>query len=191
MSALSKERRREELRLYLCNNPFLTDEDLAEKLGVSVQTIRLDRSVLRIPDVRERTRRLAEKNYDRVRSINSGEIVGQLIDLQLGSRGTSILETHQEMVFEKTRIVQSHFIFAQADSLALAITDADVAVTGLANSKFKRQVTAGETLVAEAEVIRRKGPDKWVVLVETLSDEVKVFRGKFVVFALDGEDQGD
>ncbi len=184
MATTSKDKRRTQLKLQLEENPFLTDKVLAEKLDVSVQTIRLDRAVLGIPDVRERTRRVAEKNYSRVRSINSGEIVGELLNLQLGKCGTSLLQTNEDMVFEKSKIVRSHFIFAQADSLSLAVIDSSIAVTGLANIKYKSQVTAGEKLLAEAEVIRKKGQDKSVVLVETVSGGQKVFRGKFVVFAL-------
>ncbi len=190
MAADSKQKRRTQLKMYLENNPFLTDEVLADKLDVSVQTIRLDRAVLDIPDVRERTRRVAEENYSRVRSINSGEIVGQLLDLHLGDTATSLLETNGDMAFEKTNIVRSHFIFAQAESLALAVIDADVAVTGLANIKYKKQVKPGEKLLAEAEVIRRKGDDKCVVLVESASGGEEVFRGKFVVFALGSEGDG-
>ncbi len=186
---LSKERRRTRLETYLDRNPFFTDEDLAAKFEVSIQTIRLDRQVLGIPDVRERIKRVAEDNFDRVRSLSSGEIVGRLLDLKLGSWAMSVMETDEEMVFQKTRIVRSHFIFAQADSLALAVIDADVAVTGLVNVKYKRPVTVGEELLARAEVIRRKGRDKHVVLVETTSGEQKVFRAKFVVFVLDEEEE--
>lgn len=185
---LSKERRRARLETYLDRNPFFTDEDLAAKFDVSIQTIRLDRQVLGIPDVRQRIKRVAEDNFDRVRSLNSGEIVGRLLDLKLGSWAMSVMETNEDMVFQRTRIVRSHFIFAQADSLALAVIDADVAVTGLVNVKYKRPVTVGEELLARAEVIRRKGRDKHVVLVETTSGEQKVFRAKFVVFVLDEEE---
>lgn len=170
-------------------NPFLTDEELAATFGVSVQTIRLDRLALGIPELRERTREVARRTYAQVKSIGAREIVGELVDIELGRSGISILETTEEMVFEKTRIVRSHFLFAQADSLALAIIDAQVAVTGLVNAKFRRPVQAGERLVAKAEVIRRKGEDKFVVLVVTRSGSEQVFRAKFVVFALDREGQ--
>ncbi len=39
-------------------NPFLTDEQLAKALEVSIQTIRLDRLRMNIPEVRERTRQM-------------------------------------------------------------------------------------------------------------------------------------
>lgn len=169
----------------LQKHPFLTDEELADLFRVSVQTIRLDRMSLGIPEVRERIREMAWRAYSQVKALGKAEIVGDLVEVTLDRGGTSVLETTQDMVFEKTRIVRSHYIFAQADSLALAIIDADVAVTGLANIKYKRPVTAGERLIARAEVIRSKGPDKRVVLVVTYSGEDQVFRGKFVVFKLE------
>lgn len=189
MPVVDRSERQMRLAQYLRDHPFLTDEELSEHFGVSIQTIRLDRSVMGIPDVRERTRQVAEQNYARVRSISSGEIVGQLLDLELGKRAVSLLETDDTMVFEKTHIVRSHFVFSQADSLALAVIDADVAITGLANAKFKRPVMAGEKLVARAEVLRMPGEEKTVVLVETTADDQKVFRGKFVVISLDGEEE--
>ncbi|HEX6988413.1 MAG TPA: transcription factor FapR [Bacillota bacterium] len=181
-----RRRRQRRLRLVLDENPFLTDEELAAHFDVSVQTIRLDRLALGIPELRERTREMAERSYSRVKSIGVREIVGELVDLELGRRGISILETTPDMVFEKTRIVRSHFLFAQADSLALAIIDAEVAVTGIVNVKYRRPVTAGERLVARAEIIRVKGDDKFVVQVVTRSGQEQVFRAKFMVFALSG-----
>lgn len=182
---MGKERRQNRLKTYLDEHPFLTDEELSEYFEVSIQTIRLDRSVLGIPDVRERTRLLAEKNYSSVRAIGYGEIVGELLELELGRSGASLLGTDESMAFSKTNLVRSHFIFAQADSLALAVIDSDHAVTELSNAKFKSPVTAGERLLARAQVIRSRAADESVVLVETKAGERKVFRGKFVV-ATDG-----
>lgn len=184
---LTRRRRQHELERQLQENPFLTDEELAALFQVSVQTIRLDRMTLGIPEVRERTREMAQRSYEAVKSIASREIVGDLVDLDLGRSAISILNTTDEMVFEKTQIVRSHFLFAQADSLALAVIDADVAVTGLVNVKYKRIVEAGERLVAKAEVMRRKGRDKFVVLVVTRVRDETVFRAKFVVFVLSKE----
>lgn len=186
---LTRAQRQRRLEERLAADPFLTDEELADLFSVSVQTIRLDRMALGIPEVRQRTREVARRTYASLKSIGWREVVGELVDLQLGRSAISIFETTDEMVFEKTRIVRSQFVFAQADSLALAVIDADVAVTGLANIKYKRPVEAGERLVAKAEVIRRKGDDKFVVLVVTRAGDDVVFRGKFVVFALKGVGQ--
>ena len=180
---LPKEKRRQVLSQRLRENPFLVDEEIARSLGVSVQTVRLDRMALGIPAVRERTKAVAERTYGVVKSLGSKEIVGELVDVVLGKSGVSILETTQDMVFEKSRVVRGHFIFAQADSLAIALVDADVVLTGLASVKFKKPVYMGDRLVARAEVIRQKG-NKYVVLVTTRSHGEQVFRGKFVVAAV-------
>ena len=126
-----------------------------------------------------------EKAYGLVKSMGHREIVGELVDLELGVRGISILDTSEEMGFEKTGLVKGQHVFAQADSLALATADAEVALTGLANAKFKIPVKVGERLVAKAEVIRRKG-NRSVVLVQTRAGADTVFRGKFVVASLAG-----
>jgi len=164
-------------------NPFLTDEDLASAFGVSVQTVRLDRMTLGIPELRERVKQVAHRTYGRVRSLGSKEIVGDLIDIVIEERAISTLTVTEEMAFERTGVVRGHFIFAQADSLAIALVDAPVALTGLANIKFKRPVRVGEKLIAKAEVIRRKG-NKLVVLVQTWVGQDLVFRGKFVVVSV-------
>lgn len=182
---MNRSQRQGELRNRLSQDPFLTDEELARQFGVSVQTIRLDRLGLGIPELRQRIRDMAQRSRGVVRALGTGEIVGELVDVELDRSGLSILETTPDMVFEKSRVVRSHYIFAQADSLALAIVDAQVAVTGLANVKYKRPVMAGERLVARAEVIRSREPDRQVVLVVTRASGDQVFRGKFVVSKLE------
>jgi len=183
-SSLKKRERQQLLQEKIRENPFLSDEELAKMFGVSIQTIRLDRLALGIPEQRERTKSMAERLHGVVKSMGTKEIVGELIDITLGERGISILETTEEMVFERSRVVRGQYIFAQAESLAIALIDAPVVLTGLANVKFKRPVTVGERLVAQGEVIRRRRT-QYVVLVETKVGTEKVFRGKFSVFVVD------
>lgn len=173
------------LKEKINENPFLTDEELARAFGVSVQTIRLDRMALGIPELRQRTRAMAERAYGVVRSLGTREIVGEIVDIELNKRGVSILETTEGMALERTGIVRGHHIFAQADSLAIAIIDADVVLTGLANSKFKRPVRVGERLIAKAEVVRKIRGSNYVVQVTTRVGDEQVFRGKFVVSTKD------
>lgn len=177
-------KRREHLQAILRENPFLPDGKLARHLGVSVQTIRLDRLALGIPDQRTRTKQVAERVYGRVRALGQREIIGELIDVELGKSAISAFETLPDMAFERSGIVRSHYIFAQAESLALCVIDAKNVVTGIANLKFKRSARVGERLIAKAQVIRVKG-NKTVVLVETRASDEEVFRGKFLVFALE------
>lgn len=49
MARVKKKERQQLLLQQVKEKPFLTDEELAQKLGVSVQTIRLDRLELGIP----------------------------------------------------------------------------------------------------------------------------------------------
>ena len=176
----SRQLRQTELSAVLRADPFLTDHELADQFRVSVQTIRLDRLALGLPELRERLRQAAERVHTHVRSLGSREIVGEMVDIEPNQQGISILATTEEMVFEKTGIVRGHYLFAQAESLALAVVNADIVVTGLVNVKYKRPVQVGERLIAKAEIIRRRG-NKHIVLVLTRSGEEQVFRAKFVV----------
>jgi acyl-coenzyme A thioesterase PaaI-like protein len=193
---VSKSERHQKLQDTLKENPFCTDAELAERFGTSVQTIRLDRAALNIPELRKRTKIMAENTVSQVKSLSSEDMVGDLIDLDLNESGISVLETTEDMLFSKGNVVKGHYIFSHAASLAIAIIDADVVLIGLANIKFKRPVYCGERLVAKAQVIREK-TSNYVVQVITKVNGEQVFRGKFVVFMVDnpwdyeGEDNHD
>lgn len=179
----SKKDRHESFKEHMKEDPFITDEKLAEKYNVSIQTIRLDRLELGIPELRERVKKVAKKNYDKVRTIFSTEIIGELIDLELGKNGISMLETTAEMSFAKTNIVRGHNIFSQAESLALAVIDTDIALTGVSNIKYLSKVHAGEKLIAKAEVTRVRGNKHFVHVIITVNQK-QVFRGKFILVAV-------
>lgn len=183
-SSCSKKERQNLLLERIKNDPFLTDEELADSLTVSVPTIRLDRLELGIPELRERIKNVAEENYSKVKTIKSKEIVGELLDISLGERGLSILETNDNMVFEKTKVVRGHFIYSFAESLAIAVIDAETALVGVANIKYKTPVYSGSKLIAKAEVRRFKG-NNYIVWVKIFEKQVEVFRGKFILVSID------
>ncbi|MCI6086794.1 transcription factor FapR [Selenomonas sp.] len=187
MARVKKKERQELLVAKVKEKPFLTDEELAKELAVSVQTIRLDRLELGIPELRGRIRKMAETAQNKVKAIQSGEVVGELIDLELGRSGISLLRVTEDMVFQRTQIAKGHYMFSQANSLALAIIDAPMAVTGIANVKYKVPVHVGEKLIAKAEIVRVRG-NKYFVWVKTRNDEREVFRAKFIMVSW-GEDQ--
>ena len=155
-SAAQKKARQQRLQQLLDKNPFLTDEHLAETFQVSIQTIRLDRLALGIPELRERTRHMAENAQEKLQAITSADIVGELIDLDIGHSGISMMTVDKEMVLEKTGVARGQYMFAQANSLALAVIDAPAALTGVANVKYKIPVYTGAILVARAEVVRSR-----------------------------------
>jgi len=79
---MGKKERQRRLLEKLTTGPFLTDEELAESFNVSIQTIRLDRLELGIPELRERIKNVAEDNYTKGRSLQGKEIMGELVDLE-------------------------------------------------------------------------------------------------------------
>jgi len=180
MAKVKKRIRQQLLADRIQEQPFLTDEELARLLAVSIQTIRLDRLEMGIPELRERVRRMAENAQAKVKAISSGEVVGELIDLELGHSGISMLRITDDMVFEKTKVARGHYVFSQANSLALAVIDAPMAVTGVANIKYKVPVHVGEKLVAKAEIVRQRG-NKYFVWVKTRNGDQEVFRAKFIM----------
>lgn len=184
MVRLKKQARQQMLANNLKEKPFLTDEELARMFNVSIQTIRLDRLSLGIPELRERIKKMAESAQNKVKSIPSEEVVGELIDLELGKSGISLLKITDDMVFERTQVARGHYVFSQANSLALAVIDAPCAVTGVANIKYKVPVHVGDKLIAKAEIIRKRG-NKYFIWVKTRNEEQEVFRAKFIMVSLE------
>ncbi|CEH32035.1 fatty acid biosynthesis transcriptional regulator [Aneurinibacillus migulanus] len=183
MARLAKKARQEALHNLLAVSPFYTDEELAAHFGVSIQTIRLDRLELGIPEVRERIKNVAKKSLDEVKSLSLEEMVGELLDIELDRSGISLLEITEEHIFSRTQIARGHHIFAQANSLAVAVIDADVVLTAAARIRYIRPVRLGERLVAKAAVRETKG-DQSKVRVETRVQDELVFSGTFRVFRM-------
>lgn len=183
---LNKKDRLRQLKIEIDKNPFYTDDELAEMFSVSVQTIRLDRMELGIPELRERIKNVAEENYHKVKAIVGSEIVGELIDLELGKSGISVFEPTPDMAFLKTKIIRGHYIYSQAESLAISVIDAEAALIGVANIKYKYPVRIGDRLVAKAEVIRKRG-NKYFVWVMIKVKNKEVFRGKFILVSLESD----
>lgn len=177
----AKRERQNKLVEKLKEDPFLTDEELAEQLGVSVPTVRLDRLELGVPELRQRIRDMASKNHNKVRSLSSNEIIGEIVELNLGESAISILDTTNQMVFAQSKIVRGHYIYSMAESVAIAVIDADVALVGVANIKYKHPVYAGSKLIAKVTIKQKRPKGKHIVWVMIYNKQVEVFRGKFLL----------
>ena len=59
-----------------------TDQELAATLGVSISTVRLDRALMGVPELRERVRCMAQQANSKLRSLSRNEIVGELLELE-------------------------------------------------------------------------------------------------------------
>jgi acyl-coenzyme A thioesterase PaaI-like protein len=179
----TKKERQHLLTITIKENPFITDEDLAEKFLVSVQTIRLDRLELSIPELRERIKYVAEKQFDEVRSLPIEEVIGEIIDIELDHSAISIFEVKEEHVFKRNQIARGHHVFAQANSLAVAVINDELALTAKANIQFKRSVKQGERVIAKAKVIKiDDGIGRTIVEVTSFVNQEHVFTGEFEMY---------
>src|SRR5690625_5852231 len=153
---MKKEQRQEQLQETIQTTPFITDEELADYFQVSIQTIRLDRLELAIPELRERIKSVAKNQWNEtVKSLPLEEVIGDIIDLELDKRAISIITIQPEQVFSRNKIARGHHLFAQANSLAVAVINDELALTRKSEIKFNRQVKLGEQVVAKAEVDRK------------------------------------
>lgn len=180
---MPKRQRQQRLAQLIDENPFVTDQELTRQLKVSIQTIRLDRMELGIPELRERLKLMAERSYDQVRSLPLHEVIGDIVDLQLDRSGISIFEIKEEHIFSRTGIARGHYVFAQSNSLAVAVINDEIALTASADIRFVRPVHLGEKCIAKAYV--RSNPEqkgKAKVEVFTYVGEEMVFQGNFVIY---------
>ena len=189
MASRKKTARHKLLLERVKKTPFLTDEEMANELGVSVPTIRLDRIELGIPELRERMRSIAEKAQSQVKSLSTTDVIGELLELERGVAGVSLMTITPDMVFEKNQWAKGNEVFAQANSLALVLADAPMALTGVANIKFKVPLQVGDRLIARGKVVRTRG-NKYFIWVHTYRGMQEVFRGKFIVVAIEKPTEG-
>ncbi|MDR1884770.1 MAG: transcription factor FapR [Synergistaceae bacterium] len=190
-SELKRKRHKRLLRL-LGTDPLMSDLDLAKELGVSVGTIRLDRSVLNVPELRERTRLMAESASSRLTSMRQEEVLGEILELEPNRLALSVLQTNREYAFRHTDLIADHHIYAQAATLAIAVIEYDMVVVGSARVNFKHYASVGDRLIARAKVGTHKS-DKYVVSVHTRVGNAEIFVARFVVVAVgksDGEPGG-
>ena len=174
-----KKNRQDRLLKLIEHNPLATDEELAAFLTASVSTIRLDRAVLGVPELRERMRSMAQKATSRLRSLKQSEVVGDLLELEPNKWALSVLETRRDMAFRKTDMVWDHYIYAQASSIAIAVVEADLVIVDSMRGEYKGHARVGDSLVARAKVgVQKDG--KYIVSVRTKVGEKEIFVGRFI-----------
>ncbi|WP_114743714.1 transcription factor FapR [Falsibacillus pallidus] len=181
---LAKKDRQYQLKIKIKDNPFVTDEELAELFSVSIQTIRLDRMELSIPELRERIKSVAEKTFDdEVKSLPIEEVIGEIIDIQLDQSAISIFDLREEHVFQRNAIARGHHLFAQANSLAVAVINDELALTAKATIQFTRSVKKGERVIAKARVTEVNNPqERTMVEVNSYVGQEIVFKGLFEMY---------
>ncbi|GAA3651643.1 transcription factor FapR [Asaccharospora irregularis] len=185
MKKKSRAQRQKELIDMLKTDPFYTDEELANLFGVSIQTIRLDRMSLNIPELRERVKLIAETETSKVKTLGVKEITGEIIDLSVGSLGISMLEITEDMIYSKTNTLRDTYIFSLANSLAMATIDAPKVIMRVANIKCLKLIEQKDRLIAKAEVYRKVDRKHYVKVIVNNKSQEQIFRGKFIFEELD------
>ena len=173
---LKKTERRHEIKKAINENPFITDSELCELFNVSIQTIRLDRTQLNIPELRKRIKSVAKQNYEYIKGLEANEVIGDLIQVKPNYSAQSIIE-----ITEKTRIARGHILFAQANSLCVALIHNSTVLTQESNLKFIEKVKLHDNVRAEATVINRTNRH-YDIKVESFVKDTRVFTGIFKMF---------
>lgn len=91
------------------------------------------------------------------------------------------LQTTSEMRVDKNGLIHGGFIFSLADFASMVAINHPNVVLGGANVKFLKPVREGDTLIAEANLLKKEGKKLIVKVDITRFDEI-VFRGEFICF---------
>ena len=170
----SRKDRHEKLQEKIAVSPFMTDSELAAYLGVSVATVRLDRMTLGIPEVRERVLTVAEKH------VGDADGPAEILDVEPGIRGVSVLKTSEEMCFHGTDIVKSQYIYSMAEDLAVKVLGMKATIVNVANIKYKTAIKTNVKLVARCQVKATRIMNT-LVWVTIYNNSKEVFRCKFIL----------
>jgi hypothetical protein len=174
-----KKLRQQHLAKLLDDNPMATDQELASLLGVSVSTMRLDRALMGVPELRERVKRMAQKAGSKLRSLSQSEIMGDLLELEPNRWALSVLRTTREMAFRTTDILWDHYIYAQASSIAVAVIEAAAVIVDSMRGEYKGHAHVGDVLIARAKVGVSKD-NRYIVSVRTRVGEKEIFVARFI-----------
>jgi acyl-coenzyme A thioesterase PaaI-like protein len=111
------------------------------------------------------------------------EVIGEIVDLQLDESAISLLEIRAEHVFSRNNIARGHHLFAQANSLAVAVINDELALTAKATIRFATQVRLGDRVVAKAKVATiDEGKGRSIVVVNSFVGQELVFSGEFTMY---------
>jgi acyl-coenzyme A thioesterase PaaI-like protein len=174
------------IRLEVSNNPLILDEELARMLNVSIHTIRSDRRKIGIPEIRKRGREAADIMFAEARTLKEPEIIGDILEIDLEKEGLSLLDTDDSMALKKSNIIRGHILFAQANTLANAILDAEVALTSDAKIIFISPAHTGERILAKARVISSVKHKREVEVIMKTKKNI-IFKGIFTIYCLNAE----
>ena len=176
--------RQDKLTKILASNPMITDSELASRLGVSISTVRLDRALMGVPELRERIRTMAQNALSKLQSLSPSEVIGDLLELEPDKWALSVLRTAKDMAFRFTDIVSDNYVYSQASSIAVAAIEAANVIIDSMRGEYKGHARVGDVLIARAKVgVNHEG--RKIVSVRTRAGDREIFVGRFIIQILD------
>ncbi len=176
--------RQDRLAEILKSNPMITDNELASRLDVSISTVRLDRALMGVPELRERIRTMAQNAVSKLQSLNPSEVIGDLLELEPDKWALSVLRTAKDMAFRFTDIVSDNYIYAQAGSIAVAVINSAKVIIDSMRGHYSGHAHVGDVLIARAKVgVNHEG--KKIVSVRTKAGGKEIFVGRFIIEILE------
>ena len=146
----------------------ITDEDLAKRFSVSAATIRLDRQMLGIPQMRKRI----EKAVSEHPSGFHEEL--QILDMEKGKKGLALFHTTEEMT-DRSGMVSADRLYAAAADFAQSLAGQVFTPVQVGNIKYKEPVGSGEQKIALMKVNRK------YIYISFFKRAAEVFRAKFIM----------
>lgn len=180
---MDKNERRAAVARMLSREPSKTDRELADAFGVSVATVRLDRKMLGIPQMKDRLE-AAVAGAGTADSFHDMTIIA----LEKGKSGLALVKATEEMASEGG-IIPAERLYGISAELARAVIGEPFAPTQVGNIKYKTPCGAGVQLVASARVSHMRGSRQYIH-VQITTKETEVFRAKFIMNVLN-ENEGD
>ena len=168
-----KEERREAITDVIRQNPCLTDEDMAKRFSVSAATIRLDRQMLGIPQMRKRI----EKAVSEHPSGFHEEL--QILDMEKGKKGLALFHTTEKMT-DRSGVVSADRLYAAAADFAQSLAGQVFTPVQVGNIKYKEPVGSGEQLVLKGKIALMKVNRKYIY-ISFFKRTAEVFRAKFIM----------
>lgn len=168
------------LAKIISDNPMITDNELAKRLNVSLSTVRLDRALMGVPELRERIKTMAQNAMSKLQSLSPSEVIGELLELEPNKWALSVLKTAREMAFRFTDIVSDNYVYSQASSIAVAVIEAANVIIDSMRGEYKGHAHVGDVLIARAKVgVNHDG--KKIVSVRTRVGDKEIFVGRFIL----------
>ena len=172
--------RHDKISSILSSEPMITDHELASRLNVSISTVRLDRALMGIPELRERLRTMAQTAISKLQSLSPSEVIGELLELEPDKWALSILRTAKDMAFRFTDIVSDNYVYSQASSIAVASINAASVIIDSMRGEYKGHAHVGDILIARAKVgVNHEG--RKIVSVRTSVGDKEIFVGRFII----------